>query len=102
MLKINRDKKPDILKQKSIDCNKKKKIWNAIKKTLIIDVNGRCSYCAEQDISTTGGEIDHFLPKKIFLQKNVIGIIYFFIVENVTNIKVTNFLEKTKKMKLEN
>ncbi len=67
MLKINRTQEPNILQQ-NINCFSPKN-YIILKEALIKDLNDRCSYCGEENISTATGEIDHFLPKKNFPTK---------------------------------
>ncbi len=67
MLKINRTQKSSIFEQ-GIDCFTAKN-KEVLKTALIKDINDRCSYCGEERISTSTGEIDHFLPRSNFPSK---------------------------------
>ena len=66
MLKINRSKEPVLKTDRDCFASKNKGI---LREALIKNTNSRCAYCAEENIATSGGEIDHFLPKNNFYSK---------------------------------
>lgn len=97
MLKINRSNKPKLQENKDCFASKNKRI---LKEALISDVNERCSYCAEENISTSGGEIDHFLPKSNFPSQKCEWTNLFWSCGKCNKHKLNKFFGKSEGEKL--
>lgn len=66
MIKINRGNKPALNPESDCLNGQNKEI---LKNQLSEDTNDACAFCCESDISTSTGQVEHFLPEKHFPSK---------------------------------